>query len=60
MQYYLAEDVYSTFKKGERYGLKGSIVTLVTDAGNAAIVEDIKGIRFPLNKSKLILKSDKK
>jgi hypothetical protein len=59
MQYYLAEDIYSTFKKGHIYGIKGEIVTQIADAVACVIVENIKGDRYSVNKSKLILKNDK-
>lgn len=54
MQYLLSDDIISTFHKLKPYGKKGEKVKEVSDHGNVLIVENLKGERFPVLKSKLI------
>ncbi|WP_165304988.1 hypothetical protein [Pedobacter sp. SYP-B3415] len=51
---YLSEDIYSSFKKGKRYGKKGDRVTVISESGHVVIVEPEQGVRFPLLKTQLI------
>ena len=55
-KYRLREDVLSIFFKGtkpKKYGSKGDIVTEISDCDNVLIVEDKKGERFAVVKTKL-------
>ncbi|WP_187774828.1 hypothetical protein [Pedobacter sp. BS3] len=54
--YRLIEDIYSVFHKVRPYGLRGEMVTEIADHGHVLIVENKKGNRFPVLKTKLIEK----
>lgn len=57
MEATLTEDIRSHGRGTPIYGKKGSVVRVVSWHGDVAIVESIKGDRFPVRKEFLQLKN---
>lgn len=55
MKYRLLEDIYSNGKGRQPYGQAGDLVELLADHGEVFIVENKKGVRFPVSKSKCVI-----
>lgn len=53
VKYRLLEDILSYNRKAKPYGLQSEIVTEIADYDNMLIVEDKKGNRFPVLKTKV-------
>jgi hypothetical protein len=49
----LSRDIYSTFNEKHAYGMQGDEVIVISMHDAVAIVEDKKGIRFPVTVSEL-------
>ncbi len=53
MKYRLTQDHYSHGKDKTCYGLKGDIVTMITESETACVVENKSGNRYPIHKTSL-------
>ena len=51
MKYRLIQDHYSHGKDKTLYGIKGDIVTMISESDTACVVENKLGNRFPIHKT---------
>lgn len=52
----LTKDIESTAVRGRMYGLKGDVVTVISNHVNVLIVEDSVGNRYPVKRDLIKIK----